>query len=156
MADKPGGRQGGAENVKAFREWANERDRAGDWEDYVHRGQLNRSEIAKECCFALSSFRSNKGLGRALGETEAKLERSGVFAKSRSSHVTNGRSADTNATQMVNQRVLIAKSLADQRVKALEEQNATLRAEVHELREQLKRLKHLDEHLCRTGRLLRQ
>jgi hypothetical protein len=50
---------------------------------------------------------------------------------------------------------MIAKNQADQRVKALEEQNATLRAEVYELREQLKRFKHLDEHLCRTGRLLR-
>ncbi len=49
----------------------------------MRRGQLNRSEIAKECCFALSSFRSNAGLKRALEETEEKLERSGVFAKSR-------------------------------------------------------------------------
>jgi hypothetical protein len=156
MPDKPAGRQGGIENVKAFQEWANERDRAGDWEDYVHRGQLNRSEIAKECCFALSSFRSNAGLGRALREAEAKLERSGVFAKSRSAHGTRGRNADSNAIQAVNDRVMIAKNQADQRVKALEEQNATLRAEVYELREQLKRFKHLDEHLCRTGRLLRQ
>jgi hypothetical protein len=156
MPDKPAGRQGGIENVKAFQEWANERDRAGDWEDYAHRGQLNRSEIAKECCFALSSFRSNAGLGRALREAEAKLESSGVFAKSRSAHGTSGRSADSNAIQVVNDRVMIAKNQADQRVKALEEQNATLRAEVYELREQLKRFKHLDEHLCRTGRLLRQ
>ena len=156
MPDKPAGRRGGIENVKAFQEWANERDRAGDWEDYVHRGQLNRSEIAKECCFALSSFRSNAGLGRALREAEAKLESSGVFAKSRSAHGTSGRSADSNAIQVVNDRVMIAKNQADQRVKALEEQNATLRAEVYELREQLRRFKHLDEHLCRTGRLLRQ
>jgi hypothetical protein len=156
MPDKPGGRQGGAENVKAFHEWANERDRAGDWKDYVHRGQLNRSEVAKECCFALSSFRSNKGLGRALQEAEEKLERSGVFAKSKSAHSTTGRSAETNAVEVVNQRIMIAKNQADQRVKALEEQNATLRAEVFDLREQLKRLKHLDQHLCRTGRLLHQ
>ena len=148
MADKPGGRQGGAENVKAFQKWANERDRAGDWEDYVHRGQLNR--------FALSSFRSNKGLGRALQEAEEKLERSGVFAKSKSAHSTTGRGAETNAVEVVNQRVMIAKNQTDQRVKALEEQNATLRAEVFDLREQLKRFKHLDEHLCRTGRLLHQ
>src|ERR1039458_5885349 len=144
MPDKPGGRQGGAENVKAFQEWANERDRAGDWEDYVHRSQLNRSEIAKECCFALSSFRSNRGLGRALQDAEEKLERSGVFNKSAGAHAATGRNAGSKANQVVYQRVLIAKSQADQRVKALEEQNATLRAEVYELREQLKRLKHLD------------
>lgn len=149
MADKRGGRQGGAENARAFRTWVDERDRAGDWEGYVRRGQLNRSEIAKECCFALSSFRSNAGLKRALEETEERLERSGVFAKSKSS-------ADSNAIQVVNQRVMIAKNHADQRVKALEEQNATLRAEVYELREQLKRFKHLDDHLSKTGRLLHQ
>jgi hypothetical protein len=141
MADKPGGRQGGAENVKAFHEWVNERDRAGDWEDYVRRGQLNRS---------------NAGLRRALEETEEKLERSGVFAKSKSSPGTTAPSADSNAIRVVNQRVMIAKNHADQRVKALEEQNATLRAEVYELREQLKRFRHLDEHLCKTGRLLHQ
>jgi hypothetical protein len=156
MPDKPGGRQGGAENVKAFQAWTNERDRAGDWEDYVHRGQLNRSEIAKECCFALSSFRSNAGLRRELEEAEEKLARSGIFAQSKSSHGTTGCSANSNATQVVNQRVMIAKNQADQRIKTLEEQNATLRAEVYELREQLKRFKHLDEHLCRTGRLLHQ
>ena len=40
------------------------------------------------------------------------------------------------------------------RVKALEEQNASLKAEVASLRERLRRFEHLDDHLSRTGRLL--
>ena len=36
----------------------------------------------------------------------------------------------------------------------LEEQNASLKAEVASLRERLRRFEHLDDHLSRTGRLL--
>ena len=48
------------------------------------------------------------------------------------------------------------KPMADSqaRVKALEEQNASLKAEVASLRERLRRFEHLDDHLSRTGRLL--
>jgi hypothetical protein len=154
MGDKPGGRQGGANNLKAFQEWVSERDRAADWADYVRRGQLNRSEIARECGFALSSFRSNSGLKSTLDDVEAKLQCSGALAASKSAQHVAERNPDSRASEAVDHRIMIAKNQADQRVKALEEQNAALRAEVRDLREQLKSLKHLDEHLCRTGRLL--
>jgi hypothetical protein len=154
MSEKPGGRQGGAENVKAFNEWVSERERAGDWADYVRRGQLNRSEIAKECDFALSSFRSNSGLKSALDDVEAQLLRSGAFGTLKNSQSATVRIPYGKASEAIDHRIMIAKNQSDQRVKALEEQNAALRAEVHELREQLKRFKHLDAHLCRTGRLL--
>jgi hypothetical protein len=152
MSEKPGGRQGGAQNIKAFKEWVIERERTGDWVDYVRRGQLNRSEIAKECGFALSSFRSNSGLKSALDDVEAQLLSSGVLKTS--PKVQSVGIPDQQASQAIDHRIMLAKNQSDQRVKALEEQNAALRAEVHELREQLKTFKHLDAHLCRTGRLL--
>lgn len=49
---------------------------------------------------------------------------------------------------------MAAKGRAEARVKALEEQNASLKAEVASLRERLRRFEHLDDHLSRTGRLL--
>jgi hypothetical protein len=154
MSETRGGRQGGVENVKLFNAWVSERDRAEDWGDYVHRGQLNRSEIAKECGFALSSFRSNPALKSALDNVEAKLRVRGTLAISRHVQNVSEDSPEDRAIQAVEHRIMIAKHQADLRIKSLEEQNATLRAEVHDLREELQRFKHLDAHLWRTGRLL--
>ena len=50
---------------------------------------------------------------------------------------------------------MAARNKAERRAKELEEQNAALRAEICDLRDQLIRYKHLEEHLCKTGRLLR-
>jgi uncharacterized protein YeeX (DUF496 family) len=154
MNEKRGGRQGGVENVKLFKAWRSERDRAEDWADYIHRGQLNRSEIAKECGFALSSFRSNPALKSALDDVEAKLRERGAFAISKHVQNVSDSTPENRATQAVEHRIMIAKHQTDLRIKSLEEQNATLRAEVRDLREEMKRFNHLDAHLCRTGRLL--
>ena len=56
--------------------------------------------------------------------------------------------------KVIDKRIMAAKGRAEARVKALEEQNASLKAEVASLREQLRRFEHLDDHLARTGRLL--
>jgi hypothetical protein len=44
---------------------------------------------------------------------------------------------------------------ATQRIKALEEQLAVARAEVHDLRGRLRRYDHLERHMVETGRLAR-
>lgn len=153
MSQNTNGREAGLENVKAFHEWAEERDCANDWSDYFHRGQLNRSEIARECAFALSCFRSNPALGEALRELEKRLRDAGNLPSSEPNETAPG-TPDSGSQAKADSRILRAKCLAEQRIKMLEEQNASLRAEVVNLRDQLKRLEHLDEHLCKTGRLL--
>jgi hypothetical protein len=152
MTEKPSGREGGEENVRAFHDWGAERDRARDWTDYLHRGQLNRSEIARECTFALSCFRSNPGLKSALMALEARLRETGILPSIASDSTSGG--IDNGSRTTAESRVLRAKYQAEQRVKVLEEQNAALRAEVTDLRDQLRRFEHLDAHLCKTGRLL--
>ena len=63
--------------------------------------------------------------------------------------------ADSRLTgEQLGERVGLSPSAAHRRVKALEEQNASLKAEVASLRERLRRFEHLDAHLSRTGRLL--
>jgi regulator of replication initiation timing len=47
-----------------------------------------------------------------------------------------------------------ARATLEKRVKTLEEQNATLRAENVELRERLRRSALADAHLAQTGRVL--
>lgn len=153
MTEKPGGREGGEENVRSFQEWVAERDRAQDWAEYVHRGQLNRSEVARECTFALSCFRSNPGLKSALTALEVRLRDAGILPSSIANE-DNTQIADGGTQSPAQARILRAEHQAEQRVKALEEQNAALRAEVTNLRERLRRFEHLDAHLSKTGRLL--
>ena len=153
MSEKPGGREGGQENVKALNEWVAEREQAGDWADYLRRGHLNRTEIARECSFALSCFRSNPGLKSTLMTLETRLREGGILSPSNANENGNGLVDSANQTP-AESRTLRAKFQAEQRVKVLEEQNAALRAEVGDLLEQLRRFKHLEAHLCKTGRLL--
>ena len=153
MSEKPGGRDGGEANIRAFHEWSVERDRAGDWADYIHRGQLNRSEAARECAFALSCFRSNPGLRSALQALEARLRETGILPALIADHDVSG-SARTNSEFLIASRAGSVNYQAKQRIKVLEEQNACLKAEVHDLRETLRRFAHLDSHLSKTGRLL--
>ncbi len=153
MTEKPGGRAGGEDNVNAFNEWIAERERAVDWTDYIHRGQLNRSEIARECAFALSCLRSNPGLKSALMALETRLRETDVLPSSTGKQSADGPFGDISPTPNES-RISRAKHQADLRVKALEEQNAALRAEVVDLRERLRRFEHMDAHLCMTGRLL--
>lgn len=144
------GQQLAAANVKKFGDWVAERDVAGDWQDYIRAGKLNRSEIANECGFALSVVRQNPAVKAALEALEASLHERGIIDGTDASATA----MDDPTALALERRAMAAKGKAEQRVKALEEQNAALRAEIGDLREQLVRYRHLDEHLCRTGRML--
>lgn len=145
------GRDAAAVNVSRFEAWIAERDSANDWTDYTRGDKLNRSEVATECGFALSVLRQNPAVKSALDALESRLRDQGILKAS-----APGETAKTNdpATLATDRRIMSAKSQADQRVKALEEQNAALRAENRELRDRLRQLEHVDAHLAATGRLL--
>lgn len=144
------GQQLAASNLQKFQNWVAEREAAGDWPDYIRQCKLNRSEIADECGFALSVVRQNPAVKSALEALEYRLQACGVLEtkKEVSKAVSEATSHSTD------KRLMAAKGKAEARVKALEEQNASLKAEVASLRERLRRFEHLDDHLGRTGRLL--
>ena len=148
------GREAAAHNLQRFRKWIEERDAGNDWQDYIRKGKLNRSELTKECGFALSVVRQNPAIKAALAMLEDRLRGSGVLMDAKTGPSTSHGDPDHDAAQVVERRIMAAKTKSEQRVKALEEQNAALKAEVRDLRGQLSRYKHLDEHLCCTGRLL--
>lgn len=147
--DKKSGRELGADNLQRFDDWIKEHDVAGDWPDYVRGDKLNRSEIAEECGFALSVVRQNPAVKAALVALEDRLRAMGVLE----GQLTPVAKEDADGLA-VERRIMISKGRLEKRVKELEEQNATLWAEVLDLREQLLRYRHLDAHLCETGRLL--
>jgi len=154
MTQNISGRALGAANLHRFQTWIEEREAASDWTDYIHGDKLSRSEIAAECGFALSVVRQNPAVKEALAALEERLRADGILRESRNPMPAASASADEATGQAIERRILIAKNKAEQRVKDLEEQNIVLRAEISDLREQLARFRHLDEHLCTTGRLL--
>lgn len=161
--DKLSSKEIAAQSVERFKVWIVERNAADDWSDYIRAGKLNRSEIAKECKFGRSAWTQNDMLESELQTLEGKLRDRRVLEKRDASGSTEGSpdplgklSSGPNdaATQLILRRAISAKVRAEGRVKALEEQNATLRAEVKDVREQLKKLKLQEQHLCETGRML--
>jgi hypothetical protein len=146
-----------AEAVRSFNNWVEERDRAGDWADYVRGDKLNRSELSKECGFGRAALQQqNPGLVKALAELETRLAKQGVLraAPLADQDLTPDQQARIGAADEQVRRSMGARATLEKRVKALEEQNAALRAENGELRERLRRTALAEVHLAETGRLL--
>jgi hypothetical protein len=147
------GQQLAIENRQKFEAWVTERNKANDWRDYVRGKKLNRSEIATECKFGLAVFRQNPTVKSALATLEEQLRMNGII-ECESTLLASSDEVEDVTEKAADKRLILAKAQAEARVKILEEQNATLRAEIFDLRGQLLRFKHIDDHLSRTGRLL--
>jgi hypothetical protein len=138
----------GAKNLQKFENWIKDRDAANDWADYIRGGKLNRTEVAAECGFGTPAFRQNPSIAQALQALEARLSESCVIKPVETP-------TDEATRQAADVRILSSKASAERRTKAVEEQNAALKAEVNDLKQKLKQYKFLDEHLATTGRMLR-
>jgi cell division protein FtsB len=138
----------GALNRQKFESWIKDRDAANDWADYIRSGKLNRTEVAAECGFGTSAFRQNPSIALALQALEAKLTERCVIKPAEAP-------TDEATSRAAEMRILSSKASAERRTKAVEEQNAALKAEVNDLKQKLKQYKFLDEHLATTGRMLR-
>ncbi|MDO8943846.1 MAG: VPA1267 family protein [Desulfobacterales bacterium] len=148
------GQQIARENIAKFDAWVEEREKADDWKDYVRNDKLNRSEIAAECGFALSVLRQNPAVKEALQVLEKDLVARRIIPSQPAFGASNAAAEASN--KVADKRVMAAKAKVEARAKTLEEQNASLKAEVRDLREQLRRFAHMEDHLGRTGRLLPQ
>ena len=146
------GPQLGADNHARFEAWISERERANDWANYLRRGALNRSEIASECGFDRKVFGTNPSIKARLAEIE--LFHAESFSAAAIQQDDDGAN-DAAESAVFAQRAAAAKAKLEARVKSLEERNAALSAEVSQLRAQLARYSHIDEHLADTGRLVR-
>lgn len=145
-----------AQAIERFNEWVVERDRVGDWPEYVRGGKLNRSELSKECNFGRAALQQNPGLASALATLEVRLAEQGILSQPvlTGRDLTPEQQAHLGAADEQLRRSMAAKAASDKRLKALEEQNAALRAENSELRERLRRTALAELHLAETGRLL--
>lgn len=157
MGTGKSGQQIATENLHKFEQWVKERDEASDWPDYVRRGKLNRSDIATGCNFADSVPWQNPAVKHAIAALEKRLRLEGVLAPGGTPKKTVAVPHDFPENieeQQVMTRVAQSTARVEDRVKILEEKNASLTAEVQDLRQRLKHYKFLDEHLAETGRML--
>jgi hypothetical protein len=111
----------------------------------VHRGALSRTEIAGECGFAKSALLQNPTIRAALRELEDCLRARGVLpALDRDGVPPPSREPGTRKAVQL-----------EQRLRRLEQENASLRSEVGELKAVLKRYALLEEVKAETGRVPR-
>ena len=156
MGSGKNGQQMAADNFARFRVWTRDREQAKDWNDYWRGDKLSRTDIAAECGFGTAALRQNPAIRTALETLEELLTAPGGPC---SIPVEITPQEPPNAAQEASDKVLSgrlanAKAGADQRIKHLEEENATLRGANADLQAQLKRYQHLNEHLASTGRLI--
>lgn len=72
------GQQKAQQNLLAFQTWASTQS-DDDFRQIIHRGQLNRGEIAKATGFAKSALRQNPAIKEALDKLESDLRERGVL-----------------------------------------------------------------------------
>lgn len=142
------GRQVANENVTKFATWVSSKT-DDDFRSLALRGVLSRTVIAAECGFAKSVLNQNPRIKGSLNALEEQLRRRGVLT----GPSNEGRGTPSEPP------VLPAKAddrLRDaERLKRLKLENASLRAELAEVRLALSRHVILQEALAETGRLPR-
>ncbi len=145
------GRQVAEENLASFVAWLSSKS-DDDFREYVHQGKLKRSEIAAECCFGKSALVQNPAIKSALEALEDGLRERGVLPplKTASSSVEGDQPEPAMRDRDANQR-----RRDGQRLNALEQENASLRAELSQAKAMLDRFKLLAQFMDETGRLPR-
>lgn len=131
-------------NLQLFFEWSKSKTHQ-EFRQIVHRGLLNRREIAKECGFARSAIDQNNAIRVALKLLEDNLRAAGVLP-------VKSDEGDTAPP------ALPKSTYGDQnleRLRRLESENAQLRAEVSELKNKLSNYAVLSDILAETGRVPR-
>lgn len=142
------GQQLAEENVHRFETWvASKTD--DDLRSMCVRGVLSRSDIAAECGFSKSALSQNPRIKERLRALEQTLRERGVLPSL--APVTEGDGAQVPLRQPGGQ----AGARDAERLKRLEQENASLRAELAEVKRALSRFAVLQEILSETGRLPR-
>jgi hypothetical protein len=142
------GRQLAEQNHETFVSWVVSKTDA-DFRSMVSRGVLSRKEIAKECGFAKSALDQNPRIKASLRELEDDLRRRGVLPPA----VERDSSAPSD--MLTREPGLQRAALDTDRLRRLEQENASLKAEIFELKRALEQHAVLREALAMTGRLPR-
>lgn len=142
------GQQLSEQNVKTFLTWAASKT-DDDFREMASRGVLSRKEIATECGFAKSALDQNPRIKASLRELEDALRARGVLPPAVE------KTAEDAAKPLVREPGRLRGALDAERLRRLETDNASLKAENAELKRTLEKHTILSEALALTGRLPR-
>lgn len=138
------GQQKARENLDSFQVWvATQTDE--DFKQIIHRGQLNRGEVAKAIGIGKSALRQNPAIKEHLKILENDLRERGVLPPL-TGEAQVQRLAPKRYDQTENRRVTESRRLSQ-----LEQENVELKAKVTELEAKLKRYGELSEVLSEFG-----
>lgn len=143
------GQQLAESNFQRFITWMAAKTDA-DYRSIASRGVLSRTEIAAECGFSKSALAQNPRIRQALLDLENSLRERRVLPALAEASAT-GEAPELKQRQVSGQ----AASRDAERLKRMEQDNASLRAEVAELKRLLSRYEDLQEALAETGRVPR-
>jgi len=138
----PSGQEQGRRNFALFSAWVSERKAGNDYLDYIHRGKLNRSEVAIELGISLSSFRSNpaiKALTQELDELWGSEQPTAPTSAAEEGAARMRAYEKVKRTEASNSRLL-------ERIATLEQENRQLRHQLEEVR----RFKAIREEFLET------
>ena len=138
------GQQKALQNLNAFDIWAATQNDE-DFRQIVHRGQLNRGEIAKAIGIGKSALRQNPAIKTALENLEQDLRDRGVLPELTETAKAQ-RSEPKRYDPSVNKR-----AMESRRLLVLEQENIELKARVATLEAKLKRYGELSEVLTEFG-----
>ena len=142
------GQQLSEHNFVAFNTWlASKTD--SDFRQLANRGVLSRKEIAIECGFSKSALDQNPRIKAALRAAEDELRKRGVLPP------IAEKSPEQPAEPLMREVGKQKLGLDAERLRRLEQENASLRAENGELKRQLERYAVIREALSLTGRVPR-
>jgi hypothetical protein len=144
------GQQLAEHNYQTFMAWLTSHTHV-DFKQMVSRGSLSRKEIAAQCGFAVSALNQNPRIKSALLAKEALLREAGVLPPL----ATTANADDEAVAPMMREPGSAGRSLEAARLRRLEEENASLKAENGQLKRELERYAVLREVLAETGRLPR-
>lgn len=154
------GRQLADHNVSIFTAWISSKSDS-DFSRMIHRGALSRSVIAQECGFAKSALAQNPRIKALLTELEKNLRATGVLPQliDANSELGDPKPSDLKPTLQRSPNVIpegnSASSSLEAKLQRLQQENACQRAEIEELRKQLKQFTSIHEALSNSGRIPR-
>lgn len=142
------GQQLSEQNFVAFNTWlASKTD--DDFRQMASRGVLSRKEIAIECGFSKSALDQNPRIKAGLKAAEQALRERGVLPP------TAEKSPEQTGEPLMREVGKQKFGLDAERLRRLEQENASLRSEVGELKRQLERYAVIQEALSLSGRVPR-
>lgn len=142
----------GVENLNKFTSFVSERDRLGDWEDYVlgNKLDLNKKMIARECGFDRKRITENSKIFKIHNDVKSDLIKKGIL------HEDNREPAEQHSDKASS----ISSNINKAALKKQQESNAALQEELYstqkelfEAEEKLKKLENIENYLLETGRL---